>query len=100
MAGKAKQAEIDISGPGVAPVKDRKLDSLCDKFVELKDNRATITEEIGDTEAMILDRMGELGIKVHKFGDQIATIKDGKRHVKTKLIRTDNGEVEDDDKED
>lgn len=84
-----KQEEIPIEGPGVAPVKDKKLDNLCDKFIELRDERASVTEKMSETETKILDRMGELKVLVHRFADQIATIKPGKPHVKIKTVQAD-----------
>lgn len=100
MAKKPKQEEIPMEGPGIAPVKDKKLDALCDSFIDTRDSKAKLAEELGETEAKILDRMGELGIKVHKFGDQIATIKEGKNHVKIRTVKAEsNGEAEEDDTE-
>jgi len=89
MGSRAKQTEIPMEGKGVAPIKDKKLDALCDKFIDLRDERSKITEKIGDTEAKILDRMGELKITLHRFADQLAEIKEGKPHVKIKTVEAD-----------
>jgi hypothetical protein len=86
---KVEQTEIPMEGPGVAPVKDKKLDKLCDMFIDLRDGRAKLAEELGATEVKILDRMTELGITVHRFGDQIAKIKPGKNHIKIKTVKAD-----------
>jgi hypothetical protein len=88
MAKAPKQEEMPIEGPGVAPVKDRKLDNLCDSLLEDRDSKAALAEKMTATEAKILDRMAELLITVHRFGDQLATIKVGKNHVKIKTIKT------------
>ena len=88
---KTEQIEIPMEGPGVAPVKDRKLDKLCDEFIELRDSRAQMAEDLGATEVKILDRMNELQITVHRFGDQIAKIQPGKTHVKIKTVKADEG---------
>lgn len=77
-----------MDGPGVAVVKDKKLDALCDEFVEVRDEKAALAEKLGELEAQILDRMVELEITVHKFSDQVATIKPGKNHVKIKTVKT------------
>ncbi len=99
MAKKPTQEEIPMEGPGVAPVKDKKLDNLCDSFLEDRDAKATLAEKMTATEAKILDRMAELKITVHRFGDQLATIQTGKDHVKIKTIKVggaENGEGGDD----
>lgn len=84
-----KQEEIPMEGPGVSPIKDKKLDKLCDKFIEIRDGKAKLAEELGATETEILARMAELKIEVHRFGDQIAKIKTGKNHVKIKTVTAD-----------
>ncbi len=76
-----------MEGEGVAPVKDKKLDKLCDEFLDGIDSRAKLSEEITATETKILDRMEELGVSVHRFRDQIAKIKPGKPHIKIKSVK-------------
>ncbi len=88
---KAKQSEMPIEGPGVSVMKDKKLDSLCDKFIDLRDSKAKLAEKIGETEVQILDRMGELKITKHRFADQLAEIKIGKDHVKIRTVTADDG---------
>lgn len=92
MAKRPTQEEIPMEGAGVAPVKDKKLDTLCDKFIELRDSKAATATQIGETEGKILERMDELKITVHKFSDQIASIKTGKNHVKIKTVKVDGDE--------
>lgn len=98
MAKKPTQDEIPLEGPGVAAVKDKKLDTLCDSFLDDRDEKAKLAEKMTATESKILDRMSELGITSHRFGDQLATIKTGKNHVKIKTVKTgdenDDGEGE------
>lgn len=88
---------MPIEGAGVAPVKDKKLDNLCDKFIEIRDSKATLAEELGTVEKNILARMEELKITVHRFGDQIANIKTGKNHVKIKTVKVDGDTGDDSD---
>lgn len=93
MGKRPKQEEIPMDGPGVAPVKDKKLDSLCDTFIDTRDKKAKLAETLGETEVRILDRMRELGISKHRFSDQLAEIKEGKDHVKIKTVKAEsNGE--------
>lgn len=89
-----------MEGKGVAPVKDKKLDNLCDEFVDLRDQRAKITEKLRETEIKILDRMSEIGITKHRFADQIAEIKEGKDHVKCKTVKNDGDGDNDGDDQD
>lgn len=77
-----------MDGPGVGEFKDKKLDALCDEFVETRDQKAQLAENLGEIEAKILDRMGELELTVHRFSDQVATVKAGKNHIKIKTIKT------------
>jgi hypothetical protein len=88
-----------MEGAGVAPVKDRKLDALCDEFIDVRDKKAKLAEKLGETEVKILDRMSELGVKIHRFGDQIAEIKPGKDHVKIKTVTVDAGANGDEEKD-
>jgi len=81
-----KQNEIPLQGEGVAPVKDKKLDALCDTFIDDRDAKANLAELLTATEAKILDRMRELNITVHRFGDQEARIKEGTDRIKIKTV--------------
>lgn len=97
MAKRPKQEEIALEGAGVAPVKDKKLDALCDKFIDLRDEKAALAEKLGQTEAQILERMAELGITIHRFADQEARINPGKSHVKVKTVKADAAATEESD---
>jgi hypothetical protein len=90
-----KQTEIPIEGPGVATVTDKKLIALGDAFIDLRDQKAALATELGDTEKNILARMDELGIKIFRFGDQEMKAKDGARHVKVKTINVEGEAPED-----
>lgn len=95
MARKPKPVQTEIESfegqEGVMPKKDKKLDTLCDKFIELRDERAALAEQLGATETKILDRMAELKLTLHRFADQEATIKPGKPHVKIRTVKADDG---------
>lgn len=98
MASRPKQEEIDLGAdPGVGQVKDKKLERLGYEFIETRDQKAELAEKLGEIETKIFDRMGELDLRVYRFGDQELSIKDGKRHCKVKTVKTENeqfGEVE------
>jgi exonuclease VII large subunit len=97
----AKQKQTDAleeGGPGVGIVKDSKLNALADEFVELRDEKAKMAEQMTAIEAKILDRMQEKGIKVFRYADKQVSIKDGKAHVKIKQVKVD-GEPSGDDTE-
>lgn len=85
-----KQNEMPLDGAGVEPVKDKKLIALGDQFIEIRDEKATLATKLTETEAKIIDRMGELGLKAFRFSDQIVTIKDGARHVRVKTVKVEN----------
>lgn len=83
-----KQKDLPISGEGIAPEPDKKLDNLCDEFIELRDDKAKLAEDLGVCEVKILDRMVELNREEHRFGDQLAKIKKGKNRIKIKTVKT------------
>lgn len=92
-----KQDEIPMSGPGVGPIKDSKLTKLADQFIDVRDQKATLAEELTGIETKILDRMAELGISTYRFADQIMTLKPGATHIKVKTVKVDGEKREDDD---
>lgn len=91
-APKAEQTEMGIEGPGVSPVKDKKLDNLGRKFRDLREESASIGEQKTKNESEILERMKELGIKVYKLDDQLLTVKPAKRHVALKTIKAEGAD--------
>lgn len=84
---KAEQTEIPIEGPGVSPLKDKKLDKLGREFRDLRDQITTVSEQKTANESAILERMKELGIKVYRLDDQLLSVKPAKRHVALKTIK-------------
>ena len=78
---------LEEGGPGVGVQKDKKLDALADKFSELVEERAGVSENITKVEGQIIDRMKEIGVKVYKYADRVVKIKDGKAHVKIKTVK-------------
>lgn len=88
-----KQNEIPLEGEGVAAVNDRKLDSLCDSYQEDGEEHATIATRMTGTETKILDRMRELKVQIHKFGEYVCKLRPGKDRIKISKIKigTDTG---------
>ena len=80
-----------MEGEGVAPIKDKKLEKLAEDFIENRDTKAKLAEELTGVETKIFDRMTELKITQFRFADQIVTIKPGKNHIKIKTVK---GEAE------
>lgn len=87
MAKRPKQEEIPMKGPGVAPVKDKKLDALADKFVEMRDEKSKLAEEMTNIEANIVARMQEIKCESYRYADREVKITKGKVHVKVKTVK-------------
>jgi len=83
-----------MEGPGVAEVKDKKLEKLADDFCEKRDAKAELAEQMTGVETKILDRMAELGINRFRYADREAIIKPGKNHVRIKVVKIGDGEPE------
>ncbi|MGV1047692.1 MAG: hypothetical protein ACOYD4_04085 [Solirubrobacterales bacterium] len=87
----AKEKQIDAlegEGAGVGVTKDNKLNALADKFTELRDEKASMAEEMTAIESKIIDRMVEIKCKVYRYADREVRIKDGKTHVKVRQIKS------------
>lgn len=91
-----EQTQIPMEGKGVAEMRDKELDALCLQLKELREKRAVISEEIGQTEFNVIVRMKQLDIEAYRFLDQIAKVNPGKDHVKIKCVRPDHGDEETD----
>jgi hypothetical protein len=100
---RAKVQELPaMVGPGVEILKDKALDSLGDEFIEVRDKKAKLAEELGLIEDKIKGRMKDKGITTYRFGDQEMSIKPGNDHVKVKTIKVGsngNGADEQEDEE-
>lgn len=91
---RAKQEEMPLKGTGVEVVTDKKLIALGDTFIESRDAKAELATKMTETEAMILNRMDELKLKVFRFGDQIVTAKTGSTHIKIKTVKAEGQDGE------
>ena len=94
MPKRPAQEEIPMEGKGVAPVTDKKLTKLGEDFIDKRDSKATLAEEMTGLETKIKDRMAEVGIEVYRFGDQEMRIKLGKAHVKVKTVKNEGADEE------
>ncbi len=88
-----------VKGEGVSPVVDKKLEKLGDEFIDLRDGKAKLAEDITAVETKVLERMNELKIISYRFHDQIMQIKEGRVHIKIKTVKVGDetdGEADDD----
>lgn len=99
MAPKAQDLP-HMEGPGVALPKYKDLDKLGDKFIDIRDQKATLATKLGDTEKRIIELMRDKGLEVYRFGDQEMKIVETKLHVKVKAVQVDGVENEDLENED
>ena len=83
-----------MEGPGVERLKDKALDKLGDKFIEIRDAKAELATELTAVESKAADRMSELKITEYHFSDQVMTLKPGKTHVKVRTVKNDGADVE------
>lgn len=84
-----------MEGVGVELPKDKTLDNLGDKFISIRDEKATLATKLSDLEKKIIERMGEKGLKSYRFGDQEMEVKETKLHVKVKSVKVDGVPNED-----
>ena len=93
-AKRPKQEDMPLEGAGVAPIKDKKLEEWAEDFIEKRDAKALMAEEMTALEAKMLDRMSEKQIQVFRFADQELRLKPGKTHVKIKKVKNEGAEGE------
>ncbi len=87
-----------IEGPGVALPEDKVLDKLGDKYIDLRDQKAKLAEEITALDKKAVERMTELNITRYRFGDQEMFVKQGDPHIKIRTVEvgSENGEAGED----
>lgn len=83
-----------VEGPGVAPVKVKKLDVLGEKFITARDEKALLAEDMTVIEKQMAEVMAENNITRYRFSDQEMFLKPGKTHVKIKTVKSEGAEVE------
>jgi hypothetical protein len=81
-----------IEGPGVGQTADKKLDKLGDEFIDVRDQKAKLAEQLTGIETKAAERMGELGITRYRFSDQEMFLKPGKTHIKVKTVKNEGAE--------
>lgn len=82
------------NAPGVSLPKVKALETLGYKFIDIRDQKATLAEELGTIEKKMLDLMAEKGIERYRFGDQELNLKPGKNHVKIRTVKTEASDQE------
>ncbi len=92
MAKRPKQEEIPMAREGVAAKQIPKLENLGDDFIEKRDAKATLAEEMTAIETEMLELMGEHGITRYRFGDQELVLKPRKNHVKANKVNVEGQE--------
>ena len=83
-----------MEGEGVAPKKIPKLEKLSDDFIDKRDSKALLAEEMTGIETQMLALMAEHGITRYRFGDQELILQPGKNHVKAKTVKVEGEEPE------
>lgn len=97
--GSSKPVPQDLpamEGPGVGILKDKKLDQLAGKLDTLREEKSKLAEDITQVEKSAHERMCELEIKQYRYGDRLMFINPGKDHVKTKAVKSDGVDEDDD----
>src|SRR5262245_4460382 len=87
---KAKQEEIPMEGPGVAPVKIKAIDKIAEEYIEERDKRlaalaAEVTAKTQLIEALHFhsDQLQQPdGSLQYRFDDQVITLIPGKEKLK------------------
>jgi hypothetical protein len=72
--------------------KIKALETLGYKFMEIRDQKSELAEELGTVEAKMLDIMADKGIERYRFGDQEIILKNGKNHAKIRTVKVQPGE--------
>jgi hypothetical protein len=83
--------ELGLKGQGVEAVVHKDINRLADKFEDLLTQRASLSEQIGDTETALMEKMKEKGLEKYRYRDQMVTFKPGKDHIKIKTVKADSG---------
>jgi len=85
--------DLDLgNAPGVSLPKIKSLETLGYKFIDIRDKKAKLAEDLGEVEKKMLDIMAEKEIERYRFGDQELLLKKGKNHAKVRTIKVEPGE--------
>ena len=85
--------DLDLgNSPGVSLPKIKALETLGYKFIDIRDKKSELAEELGAIETKMLDLMAEKGIERYRFGDQELLLKKGKNHAKVRTVKVEPGE--------
>ncbi len=64
-----EQNELEISGPGVTPVRIRVIDNALDEYIPLKEKRCKLTPQEVAAKLKVIEKMHEHADKLGKNGD-------------------------------
>jgi hypothetical protein len=93
MAARPQSQDLSLgNAPGVSLPKIKALETLGYKFIDIRDQKSELAEELGAIETKMLDLMAEKGIERYRFGDQGLILKKGKNHAKVRTIKVEPGE--------
>jgi len=93
MASRPQSQDLNLgNAPGVSLPKIKALETLGYKFIDIRDQKSELAEELGAIETKMLDLMAEKGIERYRFGDQELILKKGKNHAKVRTIKVEPGE--------
>jgi hypothetical protein len=86
----------NMRGPGVGgQEEDAELEALGDEMDELVTKKRKLAEKITAVDGKAQERLATLGLKSYRYSDREIYLKEGKDHVKTRVIKADqNGESE------
>ena len=88
--------DLDLgNAPGVSLPKIKPLETLGYKFIDIRDRKAKLAEDLGKVEQKMLELMAENDIERYRFGDQELLLKKGKNHAKVRTIKVEPGEDDD-----
>jgi len=90
VATRPKQADFPMTGKGVEAPKFKDVDRLADKLTELRDDRATLSTQIGDTERRLMEAMKGHELTTYFYSDRKVEYKEGVAHVKIKTVKADS----------
>ena len=86
----------NMTGEGVAPLKIKELDRLGDKMNDLLEERSKLSAQVTKVEGQMADIMNERGILKYHWSDKVMEIKQGKLHVKVKVVKAEGVEDNED----
>ena len=96
----ANTTELKLTGKGVAPVRIKQLDKLCDAYITERDKRLVLTPKEVEAKRQLIDAMNANkdklslpdGSLTYRYDETIVTVKPGKATLKVEHIAIDEAE--------